>query len=66
MGYKILKEVYVGPKSINVYLLNGMSEVLQIERASEAMELVNILNRNSDNNTTYKLVSCKIQDGTKV
>ena len=64
MGYKILKEVYVGPKSINVYMLNGMSEVL--ERASEAMELVNILNRNSDNNTTYKLVSCKIQDGTKV
>ena len=45
MGYKILKEVYVGPKSINVYMLNGMSEVLQIERASEAMELVNILNR---------------------
>lgn len=66
MGYKILKEVYVGPKSINVYMLNGVSEVLQIERASEAMELLNILNRNSDNNTTYKLVPCKIQDGTKV
>ncbi len=66
MGYKILKEVYVGPKSINVYMLNGVSEVLQIERASEAMELLNILNRNSDNNTTYKLVPCKTQDGTKV
>ena len=66
MGYKILKEVYIGPKSIMMYMINNSGEVLYYERSSEAIEFVNILNRNSDNNTTYKLVPCKIQDGITI
>jgi hypothetical protein len=66
MGFKILKEVCVGAETVKVYMLDEMGEVLEMETTQKALDFIAILNRNSDNNTTYKLVSCKTQDGTKV
>ena len=66
MGYKILKEVCVGAETVKVYMLDELGEVMEIDTTEKALDFIAILNRNSDNNTTYKLVSCKTQSGTKV
>ena len=65
MGFKILKEVCVGAETVKVYMLDEMGEVLEMETTQKALDFIAILNRNSDNNTSYKLVSCKTHTGTK-
>ena len=54
--YRILKEVQVGTETVQVYMLDGLGELLIIKDLGDAVDMVNLLNVNSDNNTNYKLV----------
>jgi|TARA_Y100000289_G_C3895851_1_gene136474 hypothetical protein len=54
--YRILKEVQVGTEIVQVYMLDGLGELLIIKDLGDAVDMVNLLNINSDNNTEYKLV----------
>lgn len=54
--YRILKEVQVGSEMVEVYMLDGLGELLIIRNLGDAVDMVNMLNINSDNNTHYKLV----------
>jgi len=54
--YRILKEVQVGTEIVQVYMLDGLGELLIIKDLGDAVDMVNLLNVNSDNNTNYKLV----------
>ena len=54
--YRILKEVQVGTEIVQVYMLDGLGELLIIKDLGDSVDMVNLLNVNSDNNTTYKLV----------
>ncbi len=54
--YRILKEVHVGSEMVEVYMLDGLGELLIIRNLGDAVDMVNMLNINSDNNTHYKLV----------
>ena len=54
--YRILKEVQVGTEILQVYMLDGLGELLIIKDLGDAVDMVNLLNVNSDNNTNYKLV----------
>jgi len=54
--YRILKEVQVGTEIVQVYMLDGLGELLIIKNLGDAVDMVNLLNVNSDNNTNYKLV----------
>ena len=54
--YRILKEVQVGTEIVQVYMLDGLGELLIIKDLGDAVDVVNLLNVNSDNNTNYKLV----------
>jgi hypothetical protein len=54
--YRILKEVQVGAEIVQVYMLDGLGELLIIKDLGDAVDMVNLLNVNSDNNTNYKLV----------
>jgi len=54
--YRILKEVQVGSEMVQVYMLDGLGELLIIKELGDAVDMVNLLNINSDNNTSYKLV----------
>ncbi len=56
----------MGAETVKVYMLDELGEVLEIETTEKALDFIAILNRNSDNNTTYKLVSCKTHVGTKI
>lgn len=54
--YRILKEVHVGSEMVEVYMLDGLGELLIFDDLSHALDMVNLLNINSDNNTNYKVV----------
>ena len=54
--YRILKEVQLGSEMVEVYMLDGLGELLIIKELGDAVDMVNLLNINSDNNTNYKLV----------
>ena len=54
--YRILKEVQVASEMVQVYMLDGLGELLIIKELGDAVDIVNLLNINSDNNTSYKLV----------
>lgn len=54
--YRILKEVQVGSEVVQVYMLDGLGELLIFDDLSHALDMVNLLNINSDNNTNYKVV----------
>ena len=54
--YRILKEVQVASEMVQVYMLDGLGELLVIKDLGDAVDMVNLLNINSDNNTSYKLV----------
>ena len=56
MMYRILKEVQVASEIVQVYMLDGLGELLIFDDLSEALDMVNLLNINSDNNTNYKVV----------
>tara|TARA_R100001509_G_C4685033_1_gene154836 strand:- start:293 stop:469 length:177 start_codon:yes stop_codon:yes gene_type:complete len=54
--YRILKEVQVGTEVMQVYMLDGLGELLMIEDLGDAIDMANLLNINSDNNTSYKVI----------
>jgi len=54
--YRILKEVQVGTEMVQVYMLDGLGELLIIDDLGDAIDMANLLNINSDNNTSYKVV----------
>lgn len=54
--YRILKEVQVASEVVQVYMLDGLGELLIFDDLSHALDMVNLLNINSDNNTNYKVV----------
>lgn len=54
--YRILKEVQVASEVVQVYMLDGLGELLIFDDLSHALDTVNLLNINSDNNTNYKVV----------
>jgi hypothetical protein len=56
MMYRILKEVQVASEVVQVYMLDGLGELLILNDLSEALDMVNLLNINSDNNTHYKVI----------
>jgi hypothetical protein len=37
MGYKILKEVCVGAETVNVYMLDELGEVLEMETTTQTI-----------------------------
>ncbi len=54
MRLKILKEIQaVDGSVINVYMVDELGEVLSFEDVYKALDLVALLNKNSDNKTTY-------------
>jgi hypothetical protein len=54
MSLKILKEIQaVDGSVINVYMVDELGEVLSFEDVYKALDLVALLNKNSDNKTTY-------------
>ncbi len=54
MSLKILKEIQaVDGSVINVYMIDELGEVLSFEDVYKALDLVALLNKNSDNKTTY-------------
>ena len=55
--YRILKEVQVASEVVQVYMLDGLGELLIFDDLSHALDMVNLLNINSDNNTNYKVVN---------
>jgi len=54
--YRILKEVQVGTEMVQVYMLDGLGELLIIDDLGDAIDMANLLNINSDNNTSYKVI----------
>lgn len=54
--YTILKEVQVGTEIVQVYILDGLGELLIITDLGHAIDMANLLNTNSDNNTSYKVI----------
>jgi hypothetical protein len=48
--YRILKEVQVASEVVQVYMLDGLGELLIFDDLSHALDTVNLLNINSDNN----------------
>lgn len=54
--YTILKEVQVGTEIVQVYMLDGLGELLIIKDLGDAIDMANLLNINSDNNTSYKVI----------
>lgn len=54
--YRILKEVQVGTEMVQVYMLDGLGELLMIDDLGDAIDMANLLNINSDNNTSYKVI----------
>ena len=55
--YRILKEVQGASEVVQVYMLDGLGELLIFDDLSHALDMVNLLNINSDNNTNYKVVN---------
>jgi hypothetical protein len=54
MSLKILKEIQaVDGSVINVYMVDELGEVLSFEDVYKALDLVALLNKNSDSKTTY-------------
>jgi hypothetical protein len=57
----IVKKIMADAKGIkkHVLLLDSQSEVLEIKSKSEANELVNILNLNSDSGWVYEIIEVR-------
>jgi hypothetical protein len=56
MSLKILKEIQaVDGSVINVYMVDELGEVLSFEDVYKALDLVALLNKNSDSKTTYTI-----------
>ena len=41
---------------VQVYMLDSLGELLMIEDLGDAIDMANLLNINSDNNTSYKVI----------
>jgi len=58
MTMKILKEIVASDGSIvKTYMLDELGEVLSFTDVYEALNLIALLNKNSDSKTTYSLSS---------
>lgn len=56
MSLKILKEIQaIDGSVINVYMVDELGEVLSFEDVYKALDLVALLNKNSDSKTTYTI-----------
>ena len=56
MSLKILKEIQaIDGSIINVYMVDELGEVLSFEDVYKALDLVALLNKNSDSKTTYTI-----------
>ncbi len=56
MSYKILKKL--DDKDVVVYMLDPWGEVLSLDSHEDVHSLVGILNKNSDENTSYSYERC--------
>ena len=55
--YVIKKTIISRNKKQHVFLTDGQSEVLEMASINIAKKLVEVLNENSDNNCSYKLIT---------
>jgi hypothetical protein len=56
MTYNIIKKMKkLDGKSMFVLLTDGLSQIMEIDEKSKAINFINILNENSDNGCVYKL-----------
>jgi len=63
MTIKILKEIVAADGSIiKTYMLDELGEVLSFTDVYEALNLIALLNKNSDSKTTYSLSSAIQKD----
>lgn len=63
MTIKILKEIVAADGSIiKTYMLDELGEVLSFTDVYEALNLIALLNKNSDSKTTYSLSSATKKD----
>jgi hypothetical protein len=63
MTIKILKEIVAADGSIiKTYMLDELGEVLSFTDVYEALNLIALLNKNSDSKTTYSLSSAIKKD----
>lgn len=63
MTIKILKEIVAADGSIiKTYMLDELGEVLSFTDVYEALNLIALLNKNSDSKTTYSLSSATNND----
>ena len=63
MTIKILKEIVASDGSIvKTYMLDELGEVLSFTDVYEALNLIALLNKNSDSKTTYSLSSAIKKD----
>ena len=63
MTIKILKEIVASDGSIiKTYMLDELGEVLSFTDVYEALNLIALLNKNSDSKTTYSLSSTTNKD----
>jgi hypothetical protein len=56
-AYVIKKTIIARGKKQHVFLTDGQSEVLEIASINIAKKLVDVLNENSDNFCSYKLIT---------
>ena len=52
---KIKKMKKLDGKSMFVLLTDGLSQIMEIDEKSKAINFINVLNENSDNGCVYKL-----------
>ena len=63
MTIKILKEIAaIDGSIIKTYMLDELGEVLSFTDVYEALNLIALLNKNSDSKTTYSLSSATKKD----
>jgi hypothetical protein len=56
MTYNIIKKMKkLDGKSMFVLLTDGLSQIMEIDEKSKAINFINVLNENSDNGCVYKL-----------
>jgi|TARA_Y100000289_G_scaffold31923_1_gene31630 hypothetical protein len=56
MSLKILKEIQaIDGSVISVYMVDELGEILSFEDVYKALDLVALLNKNSDSKTTYTI-----------
>ena len=55
--YVIKKTIITKDRKQHIFLTDGQSEVLEMVNINIAEKLVSVLNENSDNNCSYKLIT---------